>query len=103
MTTGYYNMIQRSYQHRDVSIWNVLTPNQLSECDIAFTIEQPNAVQKEILQLCKDLSVEKQHAAILIDADMAIDWNTYFDRAHGGTKSVSVPVVSVSLLCITYA
>ncbi|KAF9040341.1 hypothetical protein BDP27DRAFT_1347465 [Rhodocollybia butyracea] len=84
---GYYNMIQRSYQHRDVSIWNVLAPNQLFECDIAFTIDQPNAIQKEILQLCKDLSIEKQHAAILIDADMAIDWNTYFDRAHGGTKS----------------
>ncbi|KAF9040344.1 hypothetical protein BDP27DRAFT_1435165 [Rhodocollybia butyracea] len=87
---GYYNMIQRSYQHCDVSIWNVLAPNQLFECDIAFNIDQPNAVQKEILQLCKDLSIEKHHAAILIDADMVVDWNTYFDKAHGGTKSVKV-------------
>ncbi|KAF9064267.1 hypothetical protein BDP27DRAFT_1333769 [Rhodocollybia butyracea] len=95
---SYYNMIQRSYQHRDVSIWNVLTPNQLSECDIAFTIDQPNAVQMEILQLCKGLSIEKQHAAILIDADMAIDWNTYFDKAHGGTKSGTEAFMSRWLL-----
>ncbi|KAF9040343.1 hypothetical protein BDP27DRAFT_1435164 [Rhodocollybia butyracea] len=95
---GYYNMIQRSYQHRDVSIWNILTPNQLSECDIAFTIDQPNTVQKEILQLCKDLSIKKQHAAILIDADMAIDWNTYFDKAHGGTKSGTEAFMSRWLL-----
>ncbi|KAF9040340.1 hypothetical protein BDP27DRAFT_1347462 [Rhodocollybia butyracea] len=95
---GYYNMIQRSYQHRDVSIWNILAPNQLSECDIAFTIDQPNAVQEEILQLCKDLSIKKQHAAILIDADMAIDWNTYFDKAHGGTKSGTEAFMSRWLL-----
>ncbi|KAF9040342.1 hypothetical protein BDP27DRAFT_1455315 [Rhodocollybia butyracea] len=95
---GYYNMIQRSYQHRDVSIWNILTPNQLSECDIAFTIDQPTAVQKEILQLCKDLSIKKQHAAILIDADMAIDWTTYFVKAHGGTKSGTEAFMSRRLL-----
>jgi hypothetical protein len=76
--------------------------NEPSECDIAFTIDQPNAVQNEILQLCKDLSIEKHHAAILVDADMAIDWSTYFDKAHGGTKLVSVLVVSSCSMPRTY-
>ena len=87
---GYYNMCQKNYQHRDLSIGNVLMVDEPVKSE-PFDIPDPqNEVQEEILCVCKELKIDNQCTGFVIDGDMAVDWNTYFDEEHAGTKSVRI-------------
>ncbi|KAE9395581.1 hypothetical protein BT96DRAFT_142343 [Gymnopus androsaceus JB14] len=95
---GYYNMCQKNYQHRDISIGNVLMVEQGIKCE-PFTIKNPNETQTEILEVCRQLGIFGQDAmAFVIDGDMAIDWRTYFGEKHDGSNSGTAEFMSKALL-----
>ncbi|KIK53212.1 hypothetical protein GYMLUDRAFT_207582 [Collybiopsis luxurians FD-317 M1] len=95
---GYYNMCQKNYQHRDLSIGNVLMVDEPVKSK-PFDIPDPkNQVQEEILRVCKELKIDDQCTGFVIDGDMAVDWNTYFNEEHVGTKSGTAEFMSSKLL-----
>ncbi|KIK64279.1 hypothetical protein GYMLUDRAFT_410597 [Collybiopsis luxurians FD-317 M1] len=95
---GYYNMCQKNYQHRDLSIGNVLMVDEPVKSE-PFNIPNPkNEVQEEILRVCKELKIDDQCTGFVIDGDMAVDWNTYFTEEHVGTKSGTAEFMSTALL-----
>ncbi|KAJ3730942.1 hypothetical protein DFJ43DRAFT_1082134 [Lentinula guzmanii] len=95
--TGYYNMCREKYQHRDLSIGNVLMVDEPMETE-PFVIPDPNATQREILELCKKLKINDQCTGFVIDGDMAVTWNSYFTEEHLGTKSGTEEFMSSALL-----
>ncbi|KAJ3978944.1 hypothetical protein F5890DRAFT_1469690 [Lentinula detonsa] len=84
---GYYNMCVKKYQHRDLSIGNVLMVDEPMETE-PFVIPNPNATQREILERCKKLDINDHCIGFVIDVDMAVTWDSYFTEEHLGTKSV---------------
>ncbi|KAF5374079.1 hypothetical protein D9757_010719 [Collybiopsis confluens] len=98
---GYYNMCQKGFQHRDISIGNVLMVNKPIE-SAHFHIDTSNArdrdVRVNILSLCTDLNISNQCTGFLIDGDMAVNWETYFKESHTGDKSGTYQFMSDALL-----
>ncbi|KAE9385933.1 hypothetical protein BT96DRAFT_981911, partial [Gymnopus androsaceus JB14] len=93
----YYNMCQKYFLHRDISIGNVLMVEQRIKCE-PFTIQNPNEIQTEILEVCTELGISDKHYGILIDGDMIIDWSTYFDEKYDGSNSGTPEFMSNALL-----
>ncbi|KAJ3778288.1 hypothetical protein FB446DRAFT_768539 [Lentinula raphanica] len=83
---GYYNMCQKNYQHCDLSIDNVLMVDEPITTQ-PFRIENPNPIQQEILNLCKTLAINDRCYGFVIDGDMAVHWDTYFEDEDVGTKT----------------
>ncbi|KAF5361345.1 hypothetical protein D9757_012331 [Collybiopsis confluens] len=99
---GYYNMCQKGYQHRDISIGNVLMVDKPIE-SAHFRIDTPGDasdrdVRVNILSLCKDLNISNQCTGFVIDGDMAVNWETYFEESHTGDKSGTYQFMSDALL-----
>lgn len=82
-------MCQKNFQHRDVSIGNVLMVDHPVECE-PFTIKEPNSTQMEILEICEKLGIKDRCHGFVIDGDMAINWTTYFEEEHDGSNSVRI-------------
>ncbi|KAJ3795249.1 hypothetical protein GGU11DRAFT_688169, partial [Lentinula aff. detonsa] len=95
--TGYYNMCQRNYQHRDPSIGNVLMVDEPIKTQ-RFDIPNPNETQREILELCKKLDINDHCSGFVIDGDMAVNWESYFTEEHVGTRSGTSEFMSSALL-----
>ncbi|KAJ7818263.1 hypothetical protein B0H14DRAFT_2373395 [Mycena olivaceomarginata] len=108
---GWLSMYQSGYQHRDVSIGNVLlatsnwfpppfvlessskiltaTLPSIGEPSVNIMFGQMNiqghpatTFAEEITQLVETLQVGKECTAFITDGDMAIEWETYFDKSH---------------------
>ncbi|KAF5367893.1 hypothetical protein D9757_011247 [Collybiopsis confluens] len=94
---GYYNMCQENFQHRDISIGNVLMVDEPIKTR-PFQIAHPNETQKTILDLCKKLNISDNCVGFVIDGDMAVDWTSYFDETHTGGKSGTEQFMSTALL-----
>ncbi|KAJ3994816.1 hypothetical protein F5050DRAFT_1809260 [Lentinula boryana] len=95
--TGYYNMCVKNYQHRDLSIGNVLMVDEPIKTE-RFDIPNPNETQREILDLCRELGIDDQCTGFVIDGDMAVTWDSYFTEEHVGTKSGTSEFMSSMLL-----
>ncbi|KAJ3991910.1 hypothetical protein F5050DRAFT_1862859 [Lentinula boryana] len=95
--TGYYNMCVKKYQHRNLSIGNVLMVDEPIKTE-RFDIPNPNATQREILDLCRDLGINDHCTGFVIDGDMAVTWDSYFTEEHLGTKSGTSEFMSTKLL-----
>ncbi|KAJ3784708.1 hypothetical protein GGU10DRAFT_314422 [Lentinula aff. detonsa] len=95
--TGYYNMCQKDYQHRDLSIGNVLMVDEPIKTE-PFDIPNPNETQREILELCRKLDINDHCTGFVIDGDMAVTWKSYFTEEHVGTKSGTSEFMSSMLL-----
>ncbi|KAJ3979145.1 hypothetical protein F5890DRAFT_1386217, partial [Lentinula detonsa] len=95
--TGYYNMCQNAYQHRNLSIGNVLMVDEPIKTK-HFDIPNPNETQREILELCKRLKISDHCTGFVIDGDMAVTWKSYFTEQHLGTKSGTSEFMSSMLL-----
>ncbi|KAF9058655.1 hypothetical protein BDP27DRAFT_1432454 [Rhodocollybia butyracea] len=83
---AYYNMCLNDYQHRDLSIGNILMVDEAIECR-PFGISSPNKTQSKILKLCQALKVDKHCYGFVIDGDMAVDWRVYFQQGDITAKS----------------
>ncbi|KAF5357438.1 hypothetical protein D9757_013324 [Collybiopsis confluens] len=94
---GYYNMCQKDFQHRDISIGNVLMVDEPIKTE-RFQIPNPNKTQKMILDLCKKLNISDDCVGFVIDGDMAVNWATYFKEPHTGGKSGTFEFMSNELL-----
>ncbi|KAF5346101.1 hypothetical protein D9757_014022 [Collybiopsis confluens] len=99
---GYYNMCQKGFQHRDISIGNVLMVDNPIE-SARFHIDtlggaSDRDVLLNILSLCKDLNISNQCTGFVIDGDMAVNWETYFKESHTGDKSGTYQFMSDALL-----
>ncbi|KAJ3994761.1 hypothetical protein F5050DRAFT_1574973, partial [Lentinula boryana] len=94
---GYYNMCAKKYQHRDLSIGNVLMVDEPIKTE-PFDIPTSNPTQREILELCKILDINDHCTGFVIDGDMAVTWNSYFTEEHLGTKSGTSEFMSSKLL-----
>ncbi|KAJ3994815.1 hypothetical protein F5050DRAFT_416995 [Lentinula boryana] len=94
---GYYNMCVKNYQHRDLSIGNVLMADEPIKTE-RFDIPNPNETQREILELCRELGIDDQCTGFVIDGDMAVTWDSYFTEEHLGTKSGTSEFMSSMLL-----
>ncbi|KAF5361353.1 hypothetical protein D9757_012323 [Collybiopsis confluens] len=99
---GYYNMCQKGFQHRDISIGNVLMVDNPIE-SAHFHIDtlgdaSDRDVRVNILSLCKDLNISNQCTGFVIDGDMAVNWETYFEGSHTGDKSGTYQFMSDALL-----
>ncbi|KAF5345238.1 hypothetical protein D9757_014076 [Collybiopsis confluens] len=99
---GYYNMCQKGFQHRDISIGNVLMVDEPIE-SAHFHIDtlgdaSDRDVRVNILSLCKDLNISNQCTGFVIDGDMAVNWKTYFEESHTGDKSGTYQFMSHALL-----
>ncbi|KAJ3991403.1 hypothetical protein F5050DRAFT_1197572 [Lentinula boryana] len=94
---GYYNMCVKNYQHRDLSIGNVLMVDEPIKTE-RFDIPTPNETQREILDLCRELGIDDQCTGFVIDGDMAVNWESYFTEEHVGTKSGTSEFMSSMLL-----
>ncbi|KAH7868640.1 uncharacterized protein C8R40DRAFT_1177593 [Lentinula edodes] len=101
---GWLAICQEALQHRDVSVGNVLRlenpvemPSFKFKSDIAdlmgtlsLSETLPFTVTDQITRLkssLAELKVNTRCSGFIIDGDMAIDWKTYFDANHDGTRS----------------
>ncbi|KAJ4493444.1 hypothetical protein C8J55DRAFT_159595 [Lentinula edodes] len=103
-TLGWLAICQEALQHRDVSVGNVLRlsnpvemPSFKFESDIAdlmgtlsLSETLPFTVTDQITRLkssLAELKVNTRCSGFIIDGDVAIDWKTYSDANHDGTRS----------------
>ncbi|KIK64282.1 hypothetical protein GYMLUDRAFT_71248 [Collybiopsis luxurians FD-317 M1] len=96
---GYYNMCQKNYQHRNLSIENVLMVDEAIQSK-PFDIPDPkDEVQEEILHVCKELNIDDYCTGfVVVDGVMAVDWNTYFSDERGDTESGTPEFISTAPL-----
>ncbi|KAJ3898374.1 hypothetical protein F5879DRAFT_812702 [Lentinula edodes] len=111
---GWLTICQEALQHRDVSIGNVLRlsnpvemPSFKFKSDIAdlmgtlsLSETLPFTVTDQITRLkssLAELKVNTRCSGFIIDGDMAVDWKTYFDANHDGTRSGTPEFMSVTL------
>ncbi|KAJ3792813.1 hypothetical protein GGU11DRAFT_812332 [Lentinula aff. detonsa] len=94
---GYYNMIQKNYQHCDLSIGNVRMVDEPIKTE-RFDIPNPNETQREILDLCRNLGINDHCNGFVIDGDLAVDWDRHFTEENLGTKSGTSEFMSSMLL-----
>jgi hypothetical protein len=111
MLIGWFNLIQQGYLHRDISIGNLVMVDDAVTTE-AFGIlkkENRNTTVVGITEALQDLNInfsekatwEKRLTAALhdlgntdkctgfvIDGDMAIKMNDYFDKEHTDSRSV---------------
>ncbi|KAF5378967.1 hypothetical protein D9757_009088 [Collybiopsis confluens] len=102
---GYYNMCQMGYQHRDISIGNVLMTDEPIEgahfqIDILDDASATRDVRLNILSLCKELNISNRCTGFVIDGDMAVDWKFCFEESpsHTGDKAGTYQFMSDTLL-----
>ncbi|KAJ3982176.1 hypothetical protein F5890DRAFT_1476372 [Lentinula detonsa] len=94
---GYYNMCQKNYQHRDISIGNVRMVDEPIKTE-RFDIPNPNETQREILDLCSKLGIDDRCSGFVIDGDLAVDWNRHFTEENLATRSGTPEFMSSTLL-----
>ncbi|KAF8830791.1 hypothetical protein HHX47_DHR2001127 [Lentinula edodes] len=111
---GWLAICQEELQHRDVSVGNVLRlenpvemPSFKFKSDIADLIGTlslsetlPSTVTEQIARLessLAELKVNTRCLGFIIDGDMAVDWKTYFDANHDGTRSGTFEFMSDKL------
>ncbi|KAJ3810046.1 hypothetical protein F5876DRAFT_42624 [Lentinula aff. lateritia] len=111
---GWLAICQEALQHRDVSVGNVLRlsnpvemPSFKFKSDIAdlmgtlsLSETLPFTVTDQITRLkssLAELKVNTRCSGFIIDGDMAVDWKTYFDANHDGTRSGTPEFMSVTL------
>ncbi|KAJ3994906.1 hypothetical protein F5050DRAFT_1770794 [Lentinula boryana] len=94
---GYYNMIQKNYQHRDISIGNVRMVDEPIKTE-RFDIPNPNETQREILDLCRKLGIDNHCSGFVIDGDLAVDWDRHFTEENLATRSGTPEFMSTELL-----
>lgn len=91
---GWYNMCQRGYLHRDISIRNVLMSGTDYEAGPMKLYpdgsESNNILRDRLDRVLKKLKIHDRCKGGMIDADFGIDWNLYFGYAHVETRSVSL-------------
>ncbi|KAJ3871723.1 hypothetical protein F5051DRAFT_184528 [Lentinula edodes] len=111
---GWLAICQEALQHRDVSVGNVLRlsnpvemPSFKFKSDIAdlmgtlsLSETLPFTVTDQITRLkssLAELKVNTRCSGFIIDVDMAIDWKTYSDANHNGTRSGTPEFMSARL------
>ena len=108
---GWFNLIQKGYLHRDISIGNlvmiedsVTTENFriLKKEDRMTTVENitkslqelkidsdsKSTWEKKLTATLHDLNITNKCRGFVIDGDMAIKLDDYFNREHPGSRSV---------------
>ena len=107
---GWFNMIQKGYHHRDISIGNIVMVYEARETkrfeiiktdtkqdddatDIAkmfeaLKIDPSPTWDVELLAALKDLDITDKCRGFLIDGDMAIKMGDYFDAERSDSRSV---------------
>ena len=106
---GWFNMIQKGYQHRDLSIGNIVMMDKAVKTEPFEIIEkqeedatvegitkmlekleiQPSAAWERSLDATlQSLRITDQCRGFVIDGDMAIKMADYFDKKHDGSRSV---------------
>ncbi|KAE9392022.1 hypothetical protein BT96DRAFT_288949 [Gymnopus androsaceus JB14] len=63
-----------------------------------FTIEDPNEIQTEILEVCRELGLLEKCCGFVVDGDMAIDWRPHYDEKHDVSNSGTPEFMSNALL-----
>jgi hypothetical protein len=108
---GWFNLIQKGYLHRDISIGNVVMVEDAVQTD-PFEIlknESWNKSVEDITEVLKDLKFDSSTKVgledklndtlfrlgitdmcqgFVIDGDLAIKMADYFNKAHPGSRSV---------------
>jgi hypothetical protein len=83
------NLIEQGFQHRDISIGNVLwlLQDQVSVRHFSGRRQRSSARWRLKMQL-KQSDVNEHCRGFVIDGDMAIEFKSYFTEAHEGSRSV---------------
>jgi hypothetical protein len=107
---GWFNMIQKGYHHRDISIGNIVMLDEAVKTEVFDIIKTdtkqddddtdiakifgalkitPSATwDVQLLATLKDLDITDKCRGFLIDGDMAIKMGDYFDEERNGSRSV---------------
>jgi len=108
---GWFNMIQKGYHHRDLSIGNILMIDEAVKTkhfeiikkqkesatveDITKKLQQlkinidPSATWELSLEATlQRLEITDECRGFVIDGDMAIKMADYFEKEHNGSRSV---------------
>jgi hypothetical protein len=92
-TIGYFNMIMQGFQHRDISIGNVLWVDHFQETKSVFDSlgarvcvldGYPTRLETQL----KQSGVDNRCNGFVIDGDMAVKLASYFTDEHAGSRSV---------------
>ncbi|KAJ3845336.1 hypothetical protein F5878DRAFT_705607 [Lentinula raphanica] len=100
---GYYNMCQENYQHRDLSIGNILMVDETITTQ-SFEIANPNSVQQQILDLCKELGIKDQFnsqntsPAVDFRTDKPLGFMNQTTNEQSDTEMILVPLLSGKIL-----
>ena len=86
-------MIEKGYQHRDISIGNVLWHKYAQQKDpVQDTLKEDGSAdqyRKDLAALVEQCEITELCNGAVIDGDMAIEFKSYFDGAeHLGSRSV---------------
>ena len=107
---GWFNMIQKGYHHRDISIGNIVMVDEAIKTEIfdiiktdtkqdddatdiaemfkALKIDPSATWDVKLLATLKDLDITDKCRGFLIDGDMAIKMAGYFDGERNESRSV---------------
>ena len=111
MLEGWFNLIQKGYLHRDISIGNLVmvedpvvtkafeilknedgntTIKDVTEAlqDLKFDSSTKATLEDKLKVALRDLEITDQCHGFVIDGDMAIKIADYFDKEHPGSRSV---------------
>ena len=95
-------MIEKGYQHRDISIGNVLWHKSAQQKDpVQDTLKEDGSAsqyRKNLAALVEQCEITELCNGIVIDGDMAIELKSYFDGTkHRGSRSVHTSFPSIVL------
>jgi hypothetical protein len=106
---GWFNMIQKGYQHRDLSIGNIVMIDKAVKTKRFEIIkkQKESATVENITKMLQELKIKPSATwelsleatlqrleitdecrGFVIDGDMAIKMADYFEKEHNGSRSV---------------
>ena len=109
MLIGWFNLIQKGYLHRDISIGNVVmvedavttkafeilkkeggkaTVENITEALRDLKIDSSATWENDLTIALQDLNITNKCHGFVIDGDMAIKMADYFNKEHPGSRSV---------------
>ena len=111
MSIGWFNLIQKGYLHRDISIGNLVmiddavttegfgilkkegsmrTVESITTALQGLKIDSSTRAtwEKKLTDALHDLNITNKCHGFVIDGDMAIKLADYFNREHPGSRSV---------------
>jgi hypothetical protein len=97
---GYFNIIMRGFQHRDISVGNVLCVDRFQETMSVFeSLAEKDCLlhgyQMRLKTQLQQSGVENRCNGFVIDGDMAIKLKSYFMEEHAGSRSVRCSLITL--------